>query len=179
MKQPRIRIDMLLLVTALPLCIVLFAGGCGPGGMEGYTNQWLYPENVSSVYVEMFDAGGFRRGHEYNFTDALCKRIESDTPYKIVSDRNLADTVLSGRVSIGQGVLATDRYEGTPLEVETYAKISVTWKNLKTGDILVDNEEVNAAASYSSKLGQDMDEASRVALNRAAEKVVELMETSW
>ena len=170
---------MLLLVTALPLCIVLFSGGCGQGGTKGYTNQWLYPENISSVYVEMFDASGFRRGHEYVFTDALCKRIESDTPYKIVSDRNLADTVLSGRVDIGQGVLATDRYEGTPLEVETYAKISVTWKNLKTGDILVDNEEVNAAASYSSQLGQDLDEASRVALNRAAEKVVELMEKGW
>ena len=178
MDQPMIRTGAILLLTTLGACIVL-CGGCLSGGEGNYANRWLYPDDVSTVYVEMFDTGGFRRGHEYNFTDALCKRIESETPYKIVSDRNRADTLISGTVRIAKGVLATDRYEGRPLEYETYAEAIITWKNLKTGDILVDSEKVTASASYAPKLDQDLDEASKVAMNRAAEKAVELMEIGW
>jgi hypothetical protein len=178
MNQPMIKTSIILSLLMLG-SIILLCGGCLSGGEGNYTNRWLYPDDVSSVYVEMFDTGGFRRGHEYDFTDALCKRIESETPYKIVSDRNRADTLISGSVDIGQGVLATDRYEGSPLELETYAEATITWKNLKTGDILVDGEKVIASASYSPKLGQDINQASRVAMNRAAEKAVELMEISW
>jgi len=178
MDQPTIRTGAILLLMTSGLCVIL-CGGCLSGGEGDYTNHWLYPDDVSTVYVEMFDTSGFRRGHEYHFTDALCKRIESETPYKIVSDRNRADTLISGSVQIQQGVLATDRYEGRPLEYETYAEAVITWKNLKTGDILVDSEKVTASASYAPKLDQDFDEASKVAMNRAAEKAVELMEIGW
>ena len=181
MNQPMIRTSAILLLMTLGLCVLL-CGGCLSGGEGDYANRWLYPDDVSTVYVEMFDTGGFRRGNEYDFTDALCKRIESETPYKIVSDRNRADTLISGSVQIQLGVLATDRYEGKPLEYETCAEAVITWKNLKTGDILVDSERVIASASYAPKLGQgivEKDEAFKVALNRAAERAVELMEIGW
>jgi len=146
--------------------------GCGTGWLEGYTNQWLHPQDVSSVYVEMFDSRSLRRGHEYVLTDAICKRIESETPYKILSDRDYADTVLSGQISsIASGVIAGERHTGRPLEMETTVMVSVTWKNLRTGELLVNNETVSASATYSTQLGQDFD--------RAAERVVELMETKW
>ena len=72
--------------------LAVLSGGCG----QGYQNGWLYPQDVKTVYVEMFDSGGFRRGYEFELTDASCKLIESRTPYKIVSDRGRADSVLSG-----------------------------------------------------------------------------------
>jgi hypothetical protein len=154
--------------------------GCGTGGLEGYTNQWLHPQDVSSVYVEMFDSRSLRRGHEYVLTDAICKRIESETPYKILSDRDYADTVLSGLISsVGSGVIASDRYTGRPLEMETIVTVSVNWKNLRTGELLINNETVSASATYSTQLGQDFDYAAKIAVNRAAERVVELMETKW
>ena len=53
-------------------------GGCGEGGLEGYSNDWVYPQDVTTVYVEMFDSQSFRRGHEYVLTDAICKRVESE-----------------------------------------------------------------------------------------------------
>jgi len=177
MNQPMIRTSIVL--SLLMLGVSVFFSGCLTGGDGSYANSWLYPDDVSSVYVEMFDTGGFRRGYEFEFTDALCKRIESETPYKIVSDRNRADTLISGTVGINQGILATDRYEGKPLELETYAEATITWKNLRTGDIMVDREKVVGAASYSPKLEQDITQASRIAINRAAEKAVELMETGW
>ncbi len=170
----------LLVTMASAVCICIFANGCGSSGMEGYTNQWLYPEDVSTVYVKMFDNKGFRRGQEYVLTDAICKRIESQTPYKIVSDMDRADTLLSGQVgSIYSAVLSTDRYSGRPLQREVYANVTVTWTNLKTGQVLVNNETVSASSSYSSQLGQDFEYASNVAMNKAAQRVVELMETKW
>ena len=128
----------------------------------------------------MFDTGSFRRGHEYVLTDAICKRIESQTPYKIVSDMDQADTVLSGRMSgVSTHVLAGERYSGTPLEREASVRITVSWKNLKTGELLINNESVDAFVSYSTLLGQDFDYAAKVTVNRAAERIVELMEVSW
>ena len=153
--------------------------GCGKGGLAGYQNTWLHPQDISSVYVEMFDASGFRRGYEFTLTEAVCKRIEAQTPYKIVSDRSLADSVLSGTVGAGSGVIAGDRYTGRALEREAMIRVSVTWKNLKTGRLMLDNEIVYASAGYSELLGQTFDYSADAALNKAAMKVVELMEQPW
>lgn len=148
-------------------------------GCQGYSNSWLHRQDVSTVYVEMFDNSSFRRGYEYTLTDAICKRIEAQTPYKIVSDRNVADTILSGTVSVGVGTLAGDRWTGRPLEQETLAAVTVTWKNLKTGQVLVDNKIIYGSATYAPGMGQTTEYAIDAAVNKAAQKTVELMEKSW
>jgi hypothetical protein len=148
-------------------------------GCSGYQNGWLYPQNVRTVYVEMFDTTSFRRGYEFTLTDAVCKRIESQTPYKIVSDRQRADTILSGTLSIQNTVLSVDRYTGRPLEYETGVIVTVTWKDLRTGRILLDNAQANAAEDYSDAMGQTIDYSLSRAVNKAAVQVVELMEIPW
>lgn len=153
--------------------------GCGAGGFAGYHNSWLHPEEVSSVYVEMFDAGGFRRGYEYTLTEAVCKRIEAQTPYKIVSDRTAADSILSGTITTTSGVLAADRHTGGALEREASVQVRVTWKNLKTGRLMVDNQAVYASAGFSEQMNQTFEQAADSAVNKAAQKVVELMERPW
>lgn len=163
-----------LLSIGVLAAVMVSLSGCGD-----YSNSWLYREDVTSVYVEMFDTSSFRRGYEYELTDAICKRIESHTPYKIISDREVADTVLSGRLGIQIGVLAGDRYTGSALEKEAMTTVTVTWKNLRTGEVLVDGEQVHGVASYSTQLGQTENYAVDRAVNNAAQKVVELMETPW
>ena len=159
---------------SLLLAITMLISGCG------YSHSWMYPETVSTVYVEMFDSRSFRRGHEYTLTDAIAKRIESETPYKIVSDRNLADSVISGEItSIGQGTLSYERETGSAFESDARVKVTFSWKDLKTGQLFVDNELVEASATFSSFVGQDFDYAARVAINRTAERVVEQMQTKW
>ena len=179
MKDSRMKVGRKsFLITACALCTTasLFLVGCGEGGFEGYNNSWLVPSDISTVYVKMFDSTGFRRGHEFTLTEAICKRIEAETPYKIVSDMDSAETVLSGTIGFGTGVIAGERYTGRPLEMETTAVVTVSWKNLKTGEILINNERVSASSTYSTQLGQDFSYAADAAVNRAAEKVVELME---
>jgi hypothetical protein len=166
-------------ILASVLLAGTFLSGCGRS-QGGYSNEWLYPENVETVYVEMFENDTFRRGLEYELTDAVAKRIEAETPYKIVSDRDLADTVLSGRiVSWSEDVLSFERQTGTPLELRADVGAIMNWKNLKTGKMIVENKDVFDAMTFSEWQNQSFEYASVVAANRVAERIVEQMQTDW
>ena len=156
------------------LAAVLFAG-CG-----GYSNQPLYTNSVKSIYVEMFDNTTFQRDLEYDLTDAIAKRIEAETPYKIVSDKSRADTVLSGKITgIGGSVLTIERETGRALESQAEVTAQFSWKNLKTGEYLLENSTAAATASYSEFQQQSFDYASKTAANKLAERIVEQMQTKW
>jgi hypothetical protein len=155
-------------------------GLCGCAEISGYSNESLFPQDVDSICLEMFDNKTFRRGTEYELSDALSKRIEVETPYKIVSSRDRADTVISGQiVSIAELALSTERETGRVLEKEVELQAIVNWKNLMTGELLIDNKSVIASASYSDYQQQDFTYASALAANKLARKIVELMETKW
>jgi len=154
---------------------LLFIAGCA-----GYNNASLYPEGVRTVYVEMFDNQSFRRGIEFELTDALAKRIEAQTPYKIVTNRDKADTVISGQiVQAKESVLTTERQIGRALEKNIELRSVVSWKNLRTGELLIDNKTVIASASYSEWQSQSFAYGSTLAANSLAERIVELMGSGW
>ena len=160
-------------------CLVCF-GLAGCTGMFGYSDKSLFPTDVKSVRLEMFDNQTFRRGTEYDLSDALAKRIEADTPYKIVTSADRADTVISGHItSIRQVGLSIERELGGILETEVEIHALVNWKNLKTGELLIERQGVKAAASYVPRQNQDFKYGSALAANKLAEKIVELMETKW
>ncbi len=169
-------------VFAISLGLIVSAclAFCGCSEMSGYSNESLFPEEVSSVYVEMFDSQSFRRGVEYELSDALAKRIEADTPYKVISSRDRADTVISGQIlSIGESWLSSEREIGRALEKEVEVRAVVNWKNLKTGELLIDNQSVSASASFSEWQSQGFAYASTLAANNLARRIVELMEKEW
>lgn len=167
------------------IAFIIFFGSivaalAGIGGCAGYSNESLFPKEVGSVYVEMFDNQTYWRGVEYELTDALAKRIEAETPYKIISSRDRADSVISGQiVSINQLWVSTERETGQPLEKEVELQATVNWKNLKTGELLISNKSVSGSASYSDFQKQDFLYASNVAANNLARRIVELMEKEW
>jgi hypothetical protein len=164
-------------IFILLLCTLSFSG-CTE--LTGYSNQSLFPQDIDTVYLEMFDNQTFRRGAEYELSDALSKRIEVNTPYKIVSSRDRADTIMSGQiVSIGESALSTERETGLVLEKEVQLTARINWKNLKTGELLIDNLSLSAIASYSEYQQQDIKYASNLAANNLARKIVELMELNW
>ncbi|MBN2457402.1 MAG: LptE family protein [Sedimentisphaerales bacterium] len=172
-----IRSVPLILIGALSAICLMGIWGCGQ--LTGYSNKSLFPEDISSIYVEMFDNRTFRRDVEYKLTDALAKRIEAQTPYKICS-KDAADTILTGQiVSIGEALLSSERQTARPLEKEARLAAVVNWKNLKTGRLLLDNKTITAAASYSEWQNQGFGYGSALAANKLAERIVELMEKQW
>jgi hypothetical protein len=162
------------------LCLLcgLLLGGCGAS--SGYSNASLFPSDVGNVYLEMFDNRSFRRGIEFTLSDALAKRIEADTPYKIVSSRDRADSVMSGQIVVaGESVLTIERDIGRALEKEVVLTAVVNWKDMKNGKLMINSKTVTVAASYSEFQGQDFTYASGVAANKLAQYVVQLMENPW
>jgi hypothetical protein len=171
---------LLVPMIVLNVIIVSFFILCGCTEIGDYSNESLFPHDVSSIYLEMFDNRSFRRAVEYDLSDALSKHIEAETPYKIVSSLDRADTIISGQIlSIGESVLTVEREMGLALEKEVQVKAVVNWKNLKTGQLLIDSQSVTASASYSEYQAQDFSYAATVAANKLAQKVVEIMEKTW
>jgi hypothetical protein len=152
--------------------------GCDEEG--GYSTEPLFSDEISTVYVKMFDNKSFERGIEYELTDALAKRIEADTPYKVVSSIDRADSVISGSIArADRGVLSVERETARPLEKEIALIAMVNWKNLKTGQYLIESKSATASASWSEWQNQGMAYGSSLAANKLAERIVELMETPW
>jgi hypothetical protein len=178
LKDYRARLRRLVAFCGLFAAVCLAFSGCG--SMKGYSTESLFPDNIGSVYLEMFENQSLERGVEYDLTDALAKRIETDTPYKIISSRDRADTLMSGQItSIDTAVLTGERQTGRALEKEVELQALVSWKNLKTGELLLDSVSVNASATYSEWQNQGFRYASTLAANNLAQKIVELMEKQW
>jgi len=167
-------------VVLLILTAVISFSICGCGKMSGYSNDSLYTGEVDSVYVEMFDSKSFYRGVEYDLTDAVAKRIEAESPYKIISSRDRADTVLSGEiVSINSTSFISERETGRSLEKGLEVHAVVNWKNLKTGELIIEDKKVSGVSTYSEWQNQGFDYASKLATNKLAQRIVELMEKQW
>ena len=165
------------LIPALIAAAITLAGCYDTGG---YSTEPLFSDEITSVYVKMFDNKTFERGVEYELTDALAKRIEADTPYKVVSSLDRADSVISGYIGhAGRSSLSTEKETGRSLEREIVFTATVDWKNLKTGQFLLEGQEATAAATYSEWQNQGMAYGSALAANKLAERIVELMETPW
>lgn len=165
-------------ILILTVVFHVFMSGCG--SFDGYSTESLYPEKVDTVYVKMFDNRSFRLGVEYPLTGAIAKRIESDTPYKVVSDRNIADTVLSGQVvSVGESILTLERQTGRAIEKEVRMTAEFEWKNLNTGEYLVEEGVATASGTFSEWQNQGFRYGSELAANNLAEDIVRQMEKSW
>jgi hypothetical protein len=153
--------------------VCLAASGCG------YSSRRPYPQNVRTVYVEMFQSREFRRGLEFTLTEALQKRILQDTPYKI-ADKNTADTMISGEVlEVHQNTLGRMFDTGQPRELQANFIIRFQWKDLRTGQMLVDRPRFSETVNYAPPAGMTFDNASDAALDGLAERIVEQMMSSW
>jgi maltodextrin utilization protein YvdJ len=167
-------------ISVFVLAGLMIASSLGFSGCKGYSTESLFPANVRSVRVEMFDNLTFWRGMEYELSNALPKRIEAVSPYKVISNKDRADTVMSGQiVSIGQNVLVLERQTGRPLEKEIRMAAVVTWQDLKTGEMLIDNLTIEASASYTEWLNESFEYGYTLAANKLAVRIVEEMEKKW
>jgi len=167
-------------MKAYIIAVTLVAGMFTICGCAGYSDSPLYSADIKSVYVEMFDNATFWRDFEYSLSDSLAKRIESETPYKIVSDKSKADTVISGKItSVANSSLTLERSTGRPLEQQAQLNALFSWKNLKTGDYILENQSAGSVAAYSEFQKQSFDSAATIAANKLATTIVEHMQTKW
>ncbi|MCK4603061.1 MAG: hypothetical protein KAU28_11380 [Phycisphaerae bacterium] len=169
--------SMLLTVAAGVLC------GCGSDPTSSYTVQDQYRGGIKTVAVPVWTRGKdiYRRGLEFRLTEAVQKRVELNTPYKIAK-RPVADTLLTGTIDlIEQQELSRDPNTGLPREKEITIIISFEWKDLRSGKSLVKCGNFRVTDTYISHtpFSEDFFQGSEGVINKAAERIVEKMEAPW
>lgn len=175
-----LRICLLVLIPVAAASV----GGCfNEDPSVGYTTQDLYVPGIKTVAVPIWTRGEgvYRRGLEFQLTEAVIKRIEQWTRYKVVS-RARADTLLTGSIdTISQRSLGNNPDTGRPREIETTAVLSFTWTDLRSGKILKQRSNVRIAGTYlpSPPFGEEFFQGYQDVANRAARRVVEQMERDW
>ena len=170
------------LTKTLPILLLLaVAGGCAAYHLG---NASLYPPEVQTVYVPMFESVSFRRDLGERLTEAVMKEIEQKTPYKVVSDPN-ADSVLSGRISQESKRVVIGARTGDPRELQTQLTVQVSWLDNR-GKMLRPCPEIPlppaltlGSGNVVPETGQSLAVAQQDAINQLAEQIVGLMEKPW
>jgi len=162
---------------ALSLVAVLLAllgvAGCG------YSSKSLYPTSVQTISVPIFENKTFRRDTEMRLTEAVCKAIESRTPYRLAA-RESADTILIGEIdSIEEEVLIRTSGINIPEETKITFKVNFVWKDLRSGKILARKKGLTASATHIPAIGERTADASQATVERMAWAVVDEMAVDW
>lgn len=166
------RLLSVLAIVSLPGCGYMLGNGFSP--------------DIKTVSVPVFENDTFRRGLEYQLTESVQKFIMSQTPYRLARDAD-ADTRLTGRiVQVRKDVLGENNNDD-PRQLQFSIMVRVTWENLRTGEILAQQEVPVAPAAiplltqagFAPELGQSQATATQTAIDQMARQIVNLMATPW
>ena len=167
----------ILFVTTLFALAVLGCQSTDP--RLGYTSRSLFDESIKSVQVNIFSTKEFRRGLEFELAEALVKRIESDSPYKVLKDSQ-ADTVLDGQlVKVRQSVLADLYASDLPAEKQQQLVVNFTWKDRRSGRILAQGQGLRVVAEYTPPVGETFFTGQQELMDKMARKIVKQMRQTW
>jgi len=152
----------------------------------GYQVGAPYQADIKSVHVPIFNTNSFRRGLEYQLTEAVQRRIQQRTPFRLAKGPN-ADTRLTGTISnLRKNVLGESAFDDAR-ELQISLSITVTWEDLRSGQILKQQQvpiapelvPLVATADFAPEIGQSLGTSTQQAVDRLAAQIVELMEMSW
>ena len=134
--RPMKSIRLTMLVLAASALLLPSCEWDGNFTVLGYTTKPQYPTNIHTVYVPIFKNLTLWRGIEFDLTRAVIREIEAKTPYKVVSNPDCADTELKGTiVSLNKNVINRNQLNEIR-EAETTLAVEITWKDLRSGEIL-------------------------------------------
>jgi hypothetical protein len=145
------------------------------GGCAGYQigNAGLYPGDIRTVYVPMFESATFRRNQAEWVTEAVAKRIEERTPYKVVGTPN------------AQSVLIKNQFND-PREVQVQMLVEVQWVDRRSNELMHGSvalppelAQIQGTGSLVAETGQSVATAEQAAIIKIADQIVGLMENPW
>jgi hypothetical protein len=145
----------------------------------------LYPPDIHTVYVPVFESDSFRRDLGEQLHEAVCKEIEKRTPFKVVGTPN-ADSVLTGRIKTDtkHSIIREPNNEGRVIEMGLV--VSVSWADrrgvvVREGTVPVPPELVNLVQTNQliPEYGASTVSSLQKTMQGLATKMVDMMETPW
>ncbi|MDR2171824.1 MAG: LPS assembly lipoprotein LptE [Planctomycetaceae bacterium] len=163
----------------------LISSGCAMLGYNvGMKNP--YGSDVRTIYVPIFKSSVLRRDLSERLTEAVCKRIEARTTYKIVS-RPTADSVLEGKiVQRTRGVSLTNGYND-PRQIIGNLSVEVRWQDRRKRDLMefdpvawnIGNAQLSVSEYLVPEFGQSELTAEQAEIDKIADQIVNMMELPW
>lgn len=151
-----------------------------------FGNRSLYPQDIQTVYVPVFESDSFRMNLAEFLTEAIAKEIELKTPYKVVGSPQ-ADSVLTGKITTDtKRVVIEDPYD-YPRETQINMSVEVRWVDRRGAamgqplSVPVPQELVGLSNTgmLVPEYGQSVSTAQLQAIQRLATQIVSLMESPW
>jgi len=164
----------------LSVLTLLLASGCGYSqGGGGYTWGTTHRPDVRTVAVPIFQTRSFSVGDERTLTKAIVDQLESRTPYK-VAPRERADTILEGTiVSVGLSTVSSDRTSSLPQEQLYTVVVDFTWKDLRSGRVLVERRGFEQSTAFYPTLGEGRFAGGQLVAEQLAGAIVEELQADW
>jgi hypothetical protein len=171
--------------TALTLVWLALGAAFGCAGYRMGAAS-MYPADIQTVYVPIFESDSYRRGLAERLTEIVIKEIEERTPYKVVSSPD-ADSVLTGKLVNDTKRVIVEDSEDQPRLTQLNFVVRVGWVDRK-GDLVSQAGELPVPAqivelSQSTELipefGQSTATQQQEALQRLGRQIVGLMENPW
>jgi hypothetical protein len=136
--------------------LFLLISGCG------YTTKSLISRKINSIYIPIFENNTFRRGLEFDLTNAVKDEIMSKTKLRIAK-KDSADTILTGKITkVTEGML-TD----------------IKLVDRRTGRTLIEEKGLKRSAEFVVSRGENIKSASQESLTDLAEIIVSQLEEKW
>jgi hypothetical protein len=149
------------------------------------TRSLHHPE-IRTIYVPVFQSDSFRRNLGERLTEAVAKRIEMNTSYKVVNDP-MADSQLVGRIEIDRKRVITLRNTGEPRDTQTKITARIDWTD-RRGNLLRQGysvavpgvvANVSATADVIPEAGSSIASTHQLTIDRLADEIVSQLEIPW
>ncbi len=146
----------------------------------------LYPPEIRTVHVPIFESNSYRRNLGEWLTEAVVREIELKTPYKVVHHPN-ADSILTGTLISDAKRLLIISPTDDPRETELVMQVQVRWVD-RQGNVLRERSgvpvplelvDVGSTASVVPEFGQSITSGQQLAIEQLAQQIVSLMEIPW
>jgi hypothetical protein len=169
-----------LMFPLLSALLMLAGSGCG------YMLGGVYDPEIRSVYVPIFESEDYRRGYEFELTEAVQKEIQKRSHFRLVKQPQ-ADTRLIGRIVAIRKDQLTQTGNNDSRQLQVQMAVEVSWEDMRSGRILAEETlpvpvefvPVVSQASFAPEIGQSLATGKQQAFEKMARKIAEMMETPW
>jgi hypothetical protein len=157
------------------------AVGCHPNQDSGDQDKptEIVPCNLSirSVRVPIFQNATFRRGLEFQLTEAVIEEIQSKTPYKVRQSAEEADTELIGKIVTDIKAVTITNFDnrGETHDAGMTLTVALVWRDLLQGRMGERSFVLQAKASFRPELGESRATAEQGLVHQMAVQIVSCM----
>lgn len=176
-------LQKLISATLISSLLAITMTGCSDDPTVGYTGKNMYRAGIKTVAIPIPTRSKdvYRRENEMKLAEALVKRVELSTPYKVTT-KDRADTTLFVTIEkISQQVLSFNPDTGNPRDRSITFIVSFRWVDNRTGKVLVKRSSYPVTDTYYdfTPVSENYHIGAEGVINKLSRRIVEHMETDW